>query len=381
MSYCWAASSTKVAVLVQMSMSLYAKELSIALKAVRQASLLTQQIFRTASVSQITKSDASPVTLADYASQCCINTLIHESFPDDKIVAEEDTSDLSASPIMAALSSLVHTWRPMTHPQILESIALGGYAGGNKDRFWTLDPIDGTKGFLRGGQYAICLALIEEGQVVLGVLACPNLPLGVLDSNGEGEGERGSMYFAIKGHGAFETVLTEDTFTPRKKGEGERGSVYFAIKGHGAFETVLTEDTFTPRKIMVDDGTETSQTGLLCSVESGHSSASHTSQICTLLGNPREIKIDSQCKYAVVARGGAGMYIRIPTVKAYEEKIWDHASGSLIVAEAGGKVTDAYGLELDFGQGRTLKGNKGIVCTSEGIYQKVIAAVTSVLAE
>jgi 3'(2'), 5'-bisphosphate nucleotidase len=41
---------------------------------------------------------------------------------------------------------------------------------------WTLDPIDGTKGFLLGGQYAVCLALIEDSDVKLGVMGCPNLP-------------------------------------------------------------------------------------------------------------------------------------------------------------------------------------------------------------
>ena len=44
-----------------------------------------------------------------------------------------------------------------------------------RERFWTLDPIDGTKGFLRGEQYAVALALIEGGEVVVAALACPNL--------------------------------------------------------------------------------------------------------------------------------------------------------------------------------------------------------------
>jgi 3'(2'), 5'-bisphosphate nucleotidase len=36
--------------------------------------------------------------------------------------------------------------------------------------FWTLDPIDGTKGFLRGEQYVVALALVVDGQVQIGVL-------------------------------------------------------------------------------------------------------------------------------------------------------------------------------------------------------------------
>lgn len=53
----------------------------------------------------------------------------------------------------------------------------------------------------------------------------------------------------------------------------------------------------------------------------------------------------------------------------------DHAAGSLIITEAGGKVSDAYGAPLDFGLGRTLKKNKGIVAASSGIFDEVIKAV------
>lgn len=44
-------------------------------------------------------------------------------------------------------------------------------------RFWVLNPFDSASEFIRGGQYAVTLALIEEGEVVVGVLACPNYPL------------------------------------------------------------------------------------------------------------------------------------------------------------------------------------------------------------
>ena len=89
--------------------------------------------------------------------------------------------------------------------------------------------------------------------------------------------------------------------------------------------------------------------------------------------------MDSQCKYAVLARGDAGIYLRLPTRKDYEEKIWDHAGGSLIIEEAGGSICDIYGNKLDFSQGRTLKVNKGIVATNSKIHQQVMDAVKSVL--
>ncbi len=77
----------------------------------------------------------------------------------------------------------------------------------------------------------------------------------------------------------------------------------------------------------------------------------------------QNIKIDSQCKYALVARGDAGVYLRFPVDPTYREKIWDHAPGMLIVEEAGGYVTDMDGLRLDFSKGRLLQ-SKGIICSS-----------------
>ena len=65
---------------------------------------------------------------------------------------------------------------------------------------WTLDPIDGTKGFLRGEQYAICLALIIDGIVQLGVVGCPNLPV----DHEQPDGEKGCLFIAVKNQGAFQ---------------------------------------------------------------------------------------------------------------------------------------------------------------------------------
>lgn len=72
---------------------------------------------------------------------------------------------------------------------------------------WTLDPIDGTKGFLRGEQYAVCLALIIDSVVELGVIGCPNLPNSSSRSSGDGGGEvgeRGAIFVAVRGQGVEE---------------------------------------------------------------------------------------------------------------------------------------------------------------------------------
>jgi 3'(2'), 5'-bisphosphate nucleotidase len=88
--------------------------------------------------------------------------------------------------------------------------------------------------------------------------------------------------------------------------------------------------------------------------------------------------MDSQCKYAVVARGDAAIYLRLPTRQSYVETIWDHAAGSIIVQEAGGKVTDMAGEPLDFSLGRRLSNNRGIVVTNGELHDLVLGAVQQV---
>jgi len=90
--------------------------------------------------------------------------------------------------------------------------------------------------------------------------------------------------------------------------------------------------------------------------------------------------MDSQCKYGVVARGESAIYLRLPRDELYRERIWDHAAGSLIVEEAGGRVTDARGRALDFSAGRTLDRNSGVVATNGLIHEAVLDAVAGVLA-
>ena len=81
----------------------------------------------------------------------------------------------------------------------------------------------------------------------------------------------------------------------------------------------------------------------------------------------------------MIARGDASIYLRLPTRKDYQEKIWDHAAGSIIVEEAGGKVTDTQGQDLDFSQGRTLSKNTGVVGSNGELHDLVISAVIEVL--
>jgi 3'(2'), 5'-bisphosphate nucleotidase len=89
--------------------------------------------------------------------------------------------------------------------------------------------------------------------------------------------------------------------------------------------------------------------------------------------------MDSQAKYGILARGDGSVYLRLPTKKGYEEKIWDHAAGCIIVEEAGGKVTDLTGKPLDFSQGKTLSKNKGVIATNGKLHDIVMSAVQKVV--
>jgi 3'(2'), 5'-bisphosphate nucleotidase len=325
----------------------YDNELKIAIEAVKKACSLCSTV-QSSLVSEetLTKKDKSPVTVADFGAQAVICHELKKAFPNDPIVAEEDSADLKTDEGLI-LTNKIFEYVSEVLPGIKENeihptIDSGDYEGGPEGRFWTLDPIDGTKGFLRGDQYAVALALIEDGKVVLGVLGCPN--------------------------------LLEDIRNPGS----DRGLILFATKGEGA--SVRSINGNNSSAVKVSDIDNPTLAPFCESVESAHSSHSDSEQIASVLGVTAEpIRIDSQCKYAVLARGDASIYLRLPTRKDYTEKIWDHAAGYIIVKEAGGRVTDVSGKDLDFSTGRTLSENKGVVGTNGQLHDLVISAVIEVL--
>lgn len=116
------------------------------------------------------------------------------------------------------------------------------------------------------------------------------------------------------------------------------------------------------------------------SVEAGHSNQGDAAQIAQKLGITRpSVRMDSQAKYGSIARGAGDIYLRLPVSKTYQEKIWDHAAGDLIVREAGGQVTDVLGRRLDFGHGRTLAENKGVIAAPAAVHDQVLKVVQEVL--
>jgi len=325
----------------------YQAELSVAVAAVRAASVVCRAVQKDLiTAATIEKKDKSPVTVADFASQAVVCKTIRDAFPNDPIVGEEDAAELrppeaaqTQANVTAQVSRVIDG---ATDADVLDWIDLGTTGqGGSTGRFWTLDPIDGTKGFLRGQQYAIALALIEDGEVVLGVLGCPNLD----------------------------------------HPSGSEGLLMAAIKGQGAQVLTLEGDAIEGSSVSVDTIDQAANAVICESVESGHTNQGQSSDIATQLGTSAEpYRIDSQCKYAAVAMGRASIYLRLPTRPGYQEKIWDHAAGVIVCEEAGGQVTDVEGKVLDFSQGRTLANNRGVVCTNGKLHDAVLPVVDAVLA-
>ncbi|KAI0697995.1 3',5'-bisphosphate nucleotidase [Cytidiella melzeri] len=343
-------------------MSMYAAEKQVAVAAVRRACSLTSSVFNKLVKNEtLTKDDKSPVTVGDFSAQAVINTILQHAFPDDRIVGEEDAADLREESGVALRDRIVElanetltaplqpgeesTWglgpsQAQSAEQIMDVIDRGNFDGGRTGRFWTLDPIDGTKGFLRGEQYAVCLALVVDSRVELGIIGCPNLPV----SASSPSGDRGCIFIAARGEGAYQLPLSpSDSSKPIR----------------------LTIPSFSQERL-----------NLLESVEKAHAKLSFNEKVAQVLGITREpTRMDSQAKYCSLARGDGGVYLRMPTGTGYKEKIWDHAPGSVLVEEAGGVITDSRGQPLDFGLGRTMGENYGFVAAGKEVHSRVLEAV------
>ncbi|MBP8128120.1 MAG: 3'(2'),5'-bisphosphate nucleotidase [Candidatus Hydrogenedentes bacterium] len=321
-------------------------ETAFALASVRTAARLTARIRAGMPPAHLTKTDMSPVTVADFAVQAYVARGLAETFPDDALVGEEGSAVLE-SDSGATMRSLVAAFlkeeaADTTEERVCAWIDRG--AGQATGRFWTLDPVDGTKGYLRGGQYAIALALIEDGVVQLGALGCPGL-----DTQCRPAQESGAVLVARRGHGAW--------ISPLSAGSND----------------------FTP--LRVSDCADPRQARILRSYESSHTNEGQIDAIAAHLGAAAPpVLMDSQAKYAVLAAGGGEIMLRLlsPKQPDYRERIWDQAAGSIVVEEAGGRVTDLCGEAFDFRAGRLLEHNTGVFVSNGHLHEAGLRAIAAV---
>ena len=320
---------------------MFEKELEIGQKAVIRAMTLSRQIQSVlSSADSITKQDRSPVTIADFASQAIICRMLNNSNPDIPVVGEEDSrslkdpaNELIVENILKFLNKNEEMNQIVNKDNLMSSIDLGDQEP--SELFWTLDPIDGTKGFLRGDQFSIALALIKNGRVVMGILGCPNL------SFPENSSQEGYLLYAVRGAGT----------------------------------KVMNVSTNKVSIARVSNNLNFEDMKFVQSYESKHGNLGRQGEIAKSLNIKKDpIQIDSQVKYGIVSMARAEIYLRIPHPKTpdYKEKIWDHAAGSIIAEEAGGSVTDINGRDLDFGCGKKLVKNTGVLVTIPEIKDEIL---------
>ncbi len=277
------------------SMDEYSLEVVTAIRAMIMASALCQKIRSDLTGKEsILKSDRSPVTIADYGSQAIICKFVKETFPRDTVVAEEDSTELRKpvhSKILEQVTHYVNEFVPGSSPEAVCSwIDFSSQVVTN--RFWTLDPIDGTKGFLRGDQYAIALALIENGLTKLGILACPNL------------------------------------YVDKDQPHGKRGCLFLALRGKGSVQMDI--DGGDQRYLSVSKVKDPSEATITESVEPDHADHLFHQRLAQKLNISKlSLQMDGQAKYGIVARGEVTIYLRVPSPSEpnYKEKIWDHDEG------------------------------------------------------
>jgi 3'(2'), 5'-bisphosphate nucleotidase len=277
------------------------------------------------------------VTVADLAVQAFLTARLKEHYRELPLLGEENREKLAQREILERSSHYLGLLGERFSSADLERLLAKNTIG--EKSYWILDPIDGTKGYLRDAQYAVALALKGEQGLELGMVGAPNLR-----EIGSWTSQRGFIFFAEKGRGAF-------LFNPEN---GER------------------------RKLRVSDTGSLNRARVVASLEKEHASQSTEQQVLEKAGVPGDVRrLDSLVKYCLIAAGEAEIYLRIPHNRQYRAKVWDHASGDIILAEAGGVISDLYGRKLNFENGAYLEGNFGILASNGKLHPLLLEILTA----
>ncbi len=213
------------------------------------------------------KADKSPVTDADHAAEAVILAGLRRLTPDTVIIAEEEMA--------AGRVPTLQDGRP----------------------FWLVDPLDGTKEFIkRNGEFTVNIALIEGGRPTLGIVLAPATETLWRGATGLGADKR-------EGHGAFETIRTR---TPPA-----HGLTACASRSHAIYSDL--DIWFRNNNLTVAD----------------------------------RVQAGSSLKFCLIAEGKADIYPRFgPTNE------WDTAAAQGVLEAAGGEVVTTDNRPLLYGKPR-----------------------------
>lgn len=294
------------------------------------------------------KGDGGCVTTADPVVQILFALEVESTFPGDAIIAEEDADSLAAFPD-DQLFDIMHWVRQFSPPNYTAEIyeaKLRAWADRGRGpvgrRHWGLDPTDATTELVKDREYSINGHLIEDGEVQLGFIACPNLRLPCSP-----ESNRGELLVAVMGHGAYACGLTEDDSFHRLR-VSKRRSLKKVIP--------IRPWKDTPPHCEPDD---------LLFIRGFH----------TILGTPPKIvRASSPHRFALLA-AGEGDYLCNLGLTSHHPMIFAHdiAGPLLVVEEAGGFGRDLMKKPYDHETGLVLENNIGMIAAnSEVLFDAVL---------
>ncbi|CAH2041869.1 unnamed protein product [Thlaspi arvense] len=302
-------------------------------------------------------------------------------FPSIPLVAEEDSAFLHSNNLVSSVLNAVTDKtsfrdKQLTETDVLEAIDRGKdeFSFGSKPAtYWVLDPIDGTRGFVRGTDvlYVVGLALVVEGKIVLGVMGCPNwhedMPgkstTAALESINVFPGS-GIIMVSHIGCGTWTKQLFDVLSSTRKSlSSWTRCSVDGCCLVHEARFCIPDSQTWESLPLSTSFDATTNPESI------------NDKQILLL-----PTCCGSLCKYLTVAAGRASVFIlraRSQTII----KAWDHAVGMICVHEAGGKVTDWSGSKLDLAadkvERRFIFPSGGVLVTNSHLHRELLELISS----
>lgn len=318
------------------------RELQPIIDAVRMACELSRRV-QTSEAGVSHKSDASPVTIADYGAQALLCRAIRRFFPEDGVIAEEGVEGFLAVPA-SEREQVLRLVGKLVGEQVAEEDFVRWLEHGRgvrADRTWVIDPIDGTEGFVNGRSYSVGVGSLVEGQPLDAIIGAP------------------------------------------VSGLDERGTVFFTDGGKAWSEPLESADEARPRPLCVSDRMDPKSLRAVESYLMGRRSREVADRVYaeTGLDARRLRRYDGMVKYALVAAGQAELYIRGPRdSRRSTHKVWDHVAGTALVRAAGGQVTGLDGRALDFSQGTELR-TPGLLVTNGHVHVRVIEAMRRVAGE
>ena len=303
-------------------MSQYNRELKFAIDIVRKASIITEW-FRKKGIESFSfkKSDQSPVTLADFASQIYLISQLRESFQDDQIIAEEENIEFIDLKAENLIKQCFEELNIIDLEILKENIR---YHGKSSVRQWTIDPIDGTIGYQKGLSYAIGVGFMIESNPKICAIAVPNYN---------------------------EKAL----------------AIFSAEKNQGA-QVLYNKNVFKPIKVNHNEDIHNIR---LC--HSLHYDQPWVLNFAQDIGIRKFIQIDSMAKFCMVADGTADLYLK--PLDPEHSFTWDFLPGDLLVREAGGSVTDLNGDRLKFKERKCLWTKPGIIASNTRLQKKIIELI------